>query len=254
MQKKVHLETIPFPGCPIYHVGPALSDGPLPALFYFALSGEESLILDPYNQPIAHLIDAPIRKISFTLPFHGEGYVNSQTMHLWAEELNNNPSFLSVFYHKVLGAIEYLVEREIIDPNKMAVAGLSRGGFIATHIAALEPRIHTILGFAPLTSFDRMSEFKDIEMPEHIKKLALINLVDQLVCKEVRFYVGNRDLRVGTGACFSFIEALTEASAQKGVRSAPVSLFIYPSIGHKGHGTPPHIFADGAEWAKSRLL
>jgi len=254
MPKKPHIETISFNNSQIYHVGPPLTEGPLPVLFYFALSGEESLSLDPFNQPITHILDTPIRKISFTLPFHGAGYINSQTMHLWAEELKNNPNFLNVFYQQVLDSIEFLIQQEVINPNHMAVAGLSRGGFIATHIAALEPRIRTILGFAPLTAFDLMTDFKDTKIPEHIKKMALVHLVDQLVCKEVRFYIGNHDLRVGTRSCFTFIEALTEACVQKGVRSPPVSLIIYPSIGHKGHGTPPQIFEEGTEWVKSRLF
>lgn len=254
MSEKPSLEIIPYTQeFQIYHLGPPLSAGALPVLFYFALSGEESLTLDPYNQPITYLQDVPIRKISFTLPFHGPGYVNSQTMHLWAEELQNHPEFLSLFYQRVLEAIHFLIEKKIVDPHHMAVAGLSRGGFIAAHVAALEPRIKTILGFAPLTSFNLMTEFKDRDIPEPIQKMALIHLVDQLVNKEVRFYIGNRDRRVGTRGCFSFIEALTEACVEKGIRSAPVSLIIYPSIGHKGHGTPPEIFADGASWVKARL-
>ena len=39
----------------IYHVGPPLELGPLPTFFYFALSGEESLTLNPYNQPVSFL-------------------------------------------------------------------------------------------------------------------------------------------------------------------------------------------------------
>lgn len=254
MQKNLHIETIAFNGFPVYHLGPPLGEGPLPTFFYFALSGQESLGLDPYNQPIVHLGNQPIRLISFSLPFHGPGYVNSQTMHLWAEELKSKSKFLTDFYDQVLQAIAHLIQQGIVDPARMAIGGLSRGGFIATHIAALEPRIKIILGFAPLTSFELMSEFKDTEIPPHIKQLGLAHLTDALVSRELRFYIGNRDMRVGTRNCFDFIEALTEASVQNGLRSPPVSLIIYPSIGHKGHGTPPAIFADGADWLKSRLF
>ncbi len=30
--------------------------------------------------------------------------------------------------------------------------------------------------------------------------------------------------------------------------------FIYPSIGYKGHVTPPHIFFEGAEWIKRQFI
>ena len=35
----------------VYFTGPPIEEGPRPALFYFALSGHQSLTLDPFNQP-----------------------------------------------------------------------------------------------------------------------------------------------------------------------------------------------------------
>ena len=48
--ENVVCETIYQDKEPIYFTGPSYKEGPLPALFYFALSGYESLNLKPINQ------------------------------------------------------------------------------------------------------------------------------------------------------------------------------------------------------------
>ena len=55
--------------------------------------------------------------------------------------------------------IHRLKKEGLLTLDKLAVAGLSRGAFMATHLAAVVPEIRTILGFAPLTGFP--------EFPQH---------------------------------------------------------------------------------------
>jgi esterase FrsA len=49
----------------------------------------------------------------------------------------------------------------VIQKDKLAVMGLSRGVFIACHVAAAIPAVSTILGFAPLTNLCAIKEFSD---------------------------------------------------------------------------------------------
>jgi len=64
------------------------------------------------------------------------------------------------------------------------------------------------------------------------------------------YLIGNYDTRVGTEKCFQTIQELTEASIEAGIRTPPVELIIGPSIGHKGHGTPPERFKAGIDWLR----
>lgn len=239
----------PPSGLTIYYKGRDLSEGPLPALFYFALSGEDSLNLDPFNQPVTFLLSKTenMRVFSFTIPGHGHGMENTQAIAFWAQKLTLKEPILEHFFDQAIQNIDYLIDQGWVDPNNIAISGLSRGGFVATHIAARDPRIKIILGFAPLTRLETADEFKEFDQAL-IKPLALMEIVDQLVDKKLKFYIGNRDLRVGTENCFEFIKNLTEQAYQKGVRSPPVELSISPSIGHKGHGTLPSVFEDGIDW------
>ena len=234
----------------VFYVGPDISIGPLPALIYFALSAEESLSLDPYNQPVKILHGKPIRIFSFTLPCHGPLFNNTHAMQCWSNEVKNNQNFLNFFIQNCSNVINSLIQENIIDKNFVSVAGLSRGAFIATHLAAENEHIKTVLGLAPLTILEFLEEFKDTP---NCSIYNLNNLYPKLFNKRLRFYIGNRDVRVGTDKCFEFINGLTDFAFENGVRSPQVELVISPSVGHKGHGTLLPTFQDGINWILSGL-
>lgn len=238
----------------IYSTSPSHHSEALPTFFYFALSGEESLALDPFNQPVNFLGDAPIRRVSFTLPYHGGELSNTEAVNQWGVQLLKGHDWLTPFLADAQKNIIDLIDDGYVDPEKMAVGGLSRGGFIATHLAALEPRIKTILGFAPLTQIGWMQDWRHQADVNLAKSYDLIHVVNKLPGRNLRYYIGNRDLRVGTSACYEFIDQLADYSYHNGFRSPPVEMIITPSVGHKGHGTLPHIFHEGADWIKSQLL
>ncbi len=242
----------PHKGPPIYYRGPDLSEGPKPTVLFFALSAHSSLYEDPFNQPVLAWIDQGIRVFSWDLPHHGPGLNHHEAMHHWAEDFSHNPLFVADFIDICIHHVQYLIDQGHVEPDSLTVAGLSRGGFIATHLAAQDNRIATVLGFAPMTQAPHVEEFQHIA-PANQEAVSLIHLVDRLTHTRLRFYIGNHDKRVSTNACYAFIHALTEKVYTSGVRSPAVELIIYPSIGFKGHGTPPAIFQAGAEWLKAQL-
>lgn len=240
------LEIQSIPNHPLVSfVGPGLKEGVLPALIYFALSKEDSLSLDPFNQPVQFLQGKPLRAFSFTIPCHLPGQNKMDAMKCWADNLKKNKNFLLDFIQECSNEVDFLVKENIIDPKFIAVSGLSRGGFLATHLAAKNEKINTVLGFSPLTNLKFLHEFaSELEDDSY----SLNHLKEKLIHKSLRFYIGNHDTRIGTKNCFEFIEELTSTAYQNKVRSPQVELVIFPSIGHKGHGTPPHIFEEGIEW------
>lgn len=239
-------------GLTIYQVEKdALHSSPSPLLIYFSIGGEESLVLDPFNQPIAFLHDTPIQTISFDLPGHGPGYDKMQAMRYWADKVRSGEPIIGAFIEKVRHNIDWLIEEGIADPNRIGVAGLSRGGFVATHLASIDPRIQTILGFAPVTSLSRLREFQDIDIDP---SLDLLNLCQSLTDKSLAFFIGNHDRAVDTKTCSDFTLSLAKAQFDSGVRNPNVELTISASQGHRGHGTMPEVFEAGAAWIRKRLL
>lgn len=233
--------------------GPSLEAGPLPAVFYFALSAKDSLTLDPFNQPVSFLSQFPLRIFSMDLPFHTPEEPPTEAMRGWANALAQGDNLIAPFIEKVAQMIQKLIHQNIILPQRIGVCGLSRGGFIATHVAASISEVRAILGFSPVTTLSSLREFENLERNSLIHSLDLHACIPQLIDRPLRFYIGNRDVRVGTRRCFEFIEALTEANFQSKIRSPHVEMVISPSIGHHGHGTSQIIFHQGAAWLAKEL-
>ncbi|MBS0605232.1 MAG: alpha/beta hydrolase [Verrucomicrobia bacterium] len=241
------------PDVEIAYIGPHLSSGPLPALFYFSLSAQDSLKLDPFNQPVDYLSSLPMRIFSMTLPGHENNLPPTQALNIWASEIAKGSNPISLFIEKVKRAVAALEALGALIPEKLAVAGLSRGAFIAAHTAAAIPHFRWVLGFSPLTKLSFAKEFQEISELPLVVSLSLENLVDELGDRHVRFYIGNLDTRVGTRHCFEFIEKLSQAAFDSKIRSPQVELIIGPSIGRDGHGTSKEVFHDGAQWLAEKL-
>ena len=235
-------------GSSLLFVGPPLKEGPKPALFYFALSSKDSLEKDPFNQPVQYLQGSAFRIFSMTLPGHENNLPPENALTLWAEKMKKGEAVLAPFIKQLKEAIDHLTPYFL--EGQLSVAGLSRGAFIACHIAALCPQITHILGFAPLTKLEQTKEFRDSQ----IETWDLEHLTSVLCNRTVRFYIGNQDTRVGTQHAFDFIHKLATAAQQRRIRSSPIELIIGPSIGYQGHGTSPSVFQSGVDWLKEEVL
>lgn len=239
-----------LPGIGGGFLGPEFREGPLPAAIYLATSAKESLTSPLFNQPALPLLERPMRVFSFDLPAHGEGFVSKEAIGHWAEAFSQGKNLLTPALEKMAAAISVLIEEKVIDPKKMGLMGLSRGGWFAAHLATLFPRMHALVGFAPLTHLGALGSFANISYPP---SLDLIHLGEPLAGKKIRFTIGNRDLRVSTQACINCTLAWVEAAFAKGHRSPPIELLLTPSIGHLGHGTSLDAFQSGAQWLLQML-
>jgi esterase FrsA len=92
------------------YIGPPLEEGPLPTVFYFALSAEDSLHLSPFNQPALSLLPFNIRVFSITLPGH-DGLPAKEAMNYWAEHLRKGYNIIEEFITQARTIIETLIEK-----------------------------------------------------------------------------------------------------------------------------------------------
>ncbi len=247
----------PFPLEALY-MGPPLDEGALPAAIYFALSARESLLEPPYNAPAAILSAPRMRLFSYTLPYHDASDPKSKfsAMGRWAEALKAGDPFLDHFLDQLARAVDWLAEQGIIDDEAVGALGLSRGTWVAGQLAARLPLIKRLLGYAPLVDLKAIEEFQTDDDPlfaQKLESLSLFSQVDRLSeLKAIRFYIGNRDERVSTDKVYTLSRTLAEEAYQRRTRMQ-LELNIGPSIGHKGHGTAPHIFQEGALWLREQL-
>lgn len=231
-------------------LGPPLESGPLPAFIYFSISAEESLHLEPYCQPATYCADDWLRVFSFTLPGHEEGLDKFLAIQYWAEQMQKGHDVLTPFIDLATETIQDLIQRDVIDANHLAIGGLSRGAFLATHVAAKVPQIKTLVGFAPMTKLSLAPDFKG----QDVAHFDLETLVENLThLHNVRFYIGNRDTLVSTDACYEFIRLLTEEAFETKQRHCKPELTISHAVGREGHGTLPEVFRAGASFVQEAL-
>jgi hypothetical protein len=241
------------PDIEVAYLGLPLSSGPLPALFYFALSAQDSLCQDPFNQIVSYLSSFPMRIFSMTLPGHENQMPPTQALHFWAKEIAQGNNIIAAFVDKIKLVIDTFLHQRALVQDRIAVAGLSRGAFIATHAAAAIAHFRWILGFAPLTDLSFAREFQDLHNSAIVHSLALKELMTSLISRPVRYYIGNLDTRVSTRHCFDFVEKLAQTAYHHQIRCPQVELIIGPSIGRDGHGTSKQVFHQGAQWIAEKL-
>jgi pimeloyl-ACP methyl ester carboxylesterase len=240
---------------PLFYTGQDLYPDPekdLPCVIYLGLSAKESLCIDPFNQPVALLEKHSIRVFSVDLPFHGDDMPSIDGMKRWADHfLEGEYNLITTFLDDLEASLKLLFNH--IKPSKIAIMGLSRGGFLASHIAARMPEIHILLAFAPLTQIAKCKEFFSLEDHPFVQDISIESLTPKLYSKTIRSYIGNRDVRVGTSRCYSWTQSLVEEAFAHKIRSPKIELILRPSIGFQGHGTSKETFEEGALWIKEQL-
>jgi predicted esterase len=244
------------PGLSFTYLGPPLDQGPLPALFYFSLSAEDSLTLAPFNTPVTyltHLLHDNLRIFSMTIPGHENNLPKEKAIEYWIQKIREGVDPIFPFIRQICDVIDYLLNQQVIVEDKIVFSGLSRGGYIATLVAAKHQACNTVLGFAPLTEINPSKGLEDLIDNPLAMSLSLPTYLENLIHTKIRYYIGNRDTRVGTKLAFEFITNLADLAYEHRAKEGSFELIIYPSTGFMGHGTPDEIFKDGCLWIQKEL-
>jgi len=191
-----------------------------------------------------------IRIFSLTLPGHENDLPAKKAMKIWADDLAKGRNTIDKFLDIAKLAVDFAIKEKFAEPQKLAAAGLSRGAFIAAHLAARDDRFRHLALFSPLTRLSKIKEFAHMHENPLAHSFDLTHLSEKLSDRHIQVYIGNEDTRVGTRECFDFAMSLVK---HKKARTSDVELLIYPSVGQSGHGTPPEIFKQGADWIFSHL-
>lgn len=239
---------------PLFYTGPSFDSAPssIPCVIYLALSAKETLTVDPFNQPVLSLHTRPVRVFSVDLPFHGELMPAPEGIQRWAEAFAKGEDLLTPFLSDLETSLRILLQE--LNPMQVAICGLSRGGWIAAHMAARIEEITAFAAFAPLVQLSECLEFAPLKSSPLLPPLDLSHLAHHLAKKKIKVYIGNRDARVHTDLCYRWMRSLVEEAFEAHrIRSPQIELVLKPSIGYLGHGTTPQTFEEGAAWILEQL-
>jgi dienelactone hydrolase len=211
---------------------------PVPTVFVFANDYEGTLRKDEFNEAGRLLARHGYLSVALDLPCHGADQRDKEPAGLsgWRARLEKGENFVPGYLAKCSAVLDYLVKEGYTDPRKVVASGTSRGGFIAFHFAAVEPRVRCVAAFAPLTDLLAIREFAGMENPTAARSLAAANIAPKLVGRHLWVCIGNHDDRVSTDATIAFTRKVVAASPV-GDKAIPVELHVMPTVGHRIHDT-----------------
>jgi dienelactone hydrolase len=209
---------------------------PAPTLFVFA-HGIEEMQRQPVYTEVARLL-AKQGWISIIVepPCHGEDVRDGEPKQLdgWRHRLEHDDAWVNAFTTKASAVLDLLIKDGIIDPERVAVCGTSRGGFLAYHFAAAEPRIKAAAGISPVTRLTALREFSTTTQRVKAEQLDVTRLAPKLAGRAIWLSIGNNDARVNTDDAIAFTREVVRAAARPDNPDAviPVELLVAPTPGH----------------------
>ena len=226
---------------------------PRPTLFIFASTFERTLS-DPNFNRMGMILrrERGVLLVSMDLPAHGGDRRAGEPEELngWAFRIAKGEDPITPFTRKASEVLSFLIDEGYTAPNEVLASGTSRGGFIALHFTAEEPRIRGVVAFAPVTDLTVLSEFHALGTNALARSLAAARLSGKIAGRPVWLCIGNNDERVGTDHAIAFSRRLVEEAVVRGV-AADVTLEVNPAVGHTLF---PDAHDNAARWVMSHLL
>jgi dienelactone hydrolase len=223
---------------------------PAPTLFVFAAGVEPTINTADYNRVGFLLADRGYLSVTLDAPCHGKDAKQGEPEALagWRHRIEDGDDLVRSFNVRCTKVLDYLIAQGYTDPARVAVAGTSRGGFLALHWAAAEPRVRCAAAFSAVTELLALAEFAGTKAADQAKSLDLQNVASKLAGRPVWVRIGNQDDRVGTDQAIAFTRKLVATSVEQ-KKPAAVELHVTTT---PGHSTPPDAHDEAAAWIASR--
>lgn len=227
---------------------------PAPLLIVLSATIEESLGQEYFRQCGDVLANEHgFLCVSIDLPAHGPQQRADERAGLegWRDRADRQEDFVAANNARLRAVLDHLIATGQADSARIAACGTSRGGFMALHFAAAEPRVKCVAAFAPVTDLTALREFEGAEADLHVASLALVHQAEALAARPVWLVIGDRDARVSTDAAIAFVRAVT-ATALKENLNPQAEIHVLPEP--KGHTTPAGAPKAAAAWILLHLI
>lgn len=219
---------------------------PAPAMIILSGNIEDSLAKPNFLKAGKYLAPRGFLCISIDIPNHGKlaekGYSGLVG---WGKRAAEGKDFVVDSNERLKKVIDYLIAEKQIDPAKIVVTGVSRGGFLALRYAAFDKRVKAAVSYAGVTDLRKLKEFEVAANVKSVDDMSLEAHVDALVGRPVLLMIGDRDDRVGTDSAIAFMRKLAAAAQKANVPSeAELRVVSEP----RGHSLPPGHELEAARW------
>lgn len=223
------------------------SEKPAPTFFILANSIEGTLGSDYFRQSGNDLVKQGYLCVTIDIPGHGAEQRSDEPegIEAWRIRTNAGEDFVAENNRRLSEVLDFLIAEGYADPEKIAVGGTSRGGFLAMHFTAAELRVKCVAAYAPVTDLIVLREFHGAEDDELVASLSVAKQAAKLANRALWITIGDRDDRVGTDSAITLARGVTASALSQGL-PGEVELHVCPEP--KGHTLPPGAAEQAAKW------
>jgi len=188
--------------------------------------------------------------VSLDLPCHGLERRDNEMQGLdgWRYRIEHGENFIPEFNARLNKMLDYLIKEGYSDPEKIALLGISRGGFLAMHFISNESRVKCTVAIAPVVDLGTLREFKGLEQNSMVTSIALSNYAGKLSGKAILITIGDQDARVDTDKVIAFARSVSQASGKE----SHIELRVMPEP--RGHYSSWEEVEQSAVWLTKELF
>lgn len=241
------VQTLQTPTGVAYGIWGEKPSAPAPTLIILAGTIEGTLGEAYYRRAGNILAEQGFLCVSIDLPCHGAEHRPTEPAQLsgWRYRAEHGEDFVVEFCQRLSGVLDELIAQGYSDPERIAICGTSRGGYLSLQFAAHEPRIRCVAAYAPVTDLAALREFQGAEANEMVQSLDVRKQADKLAGRPVWIIIGDQDERVSTDSAIDLARRITRASlAQKLTSQVDLHVLAEP----RGHTTPNGAVEGSAAW------
>lgn len=209
---------------------------PRPTILVFAVDAVTTLQTGQRYSDVADLlIPQGWLAVSTDLPAHGAdvraGESPTTALTSWAKRFESGENIVPPFVAKVSAILDGLIAAKWTDPNRIAVMGVSRGGFLAMHVAATDSRVDLALGIVPVTDLRALTEFADQQNDDGLAaSVRLPLMVTQLSRVPIWLETPQVDTRVSAHLTVALAEELRMAGGSVALHVEPGNVHTVPPM------------------------
>ena len=234
---------------------------PAPTIFVLGGAAPDTVEGESSNRIGWLLAKHGFLSVGIDIPCHGKDQKPGEPRGLAGlrYRLEKGEQPLTEFKGRLKSVIDFLVSERYSDPARLVVSGPSRGGFMALHSAAADPRLRIAVAFAPVTDLLALREFHGMADPAPARSLDVMQLLDKLADRLVWVSIGHKDDRVGSQHAIDFTLRLMELSPghKKPMThfwsGDDIRLVVTPSEGAGGHSSYRMAHDEAAAWVLRQL-